>query len=227
MLARWGEADQLNLLEKIFARIAETEKPTGGTVLWLRLNWYPILLLMYSAGISALSANRYDALRVSLLAPVNTGRRWLGEQIPPIIVPVVSELTEIVELFKMLPDMERKYVPRSEHIFKKLQPVLEDQLFLGRSYELLFDDFEILLALSYANERDEDPRAHVWGPPGRFAWKERGRGDDPVYSNFVARAKAEGESWGPVQAGLFKRSADQFSEIADAYGTLLRRIHWW
>ena len=103
---------------------------------------------------------------------------------PPVVVPVIDELTEIVDSFKMLPDMEQKYVARSEHIFRRLQPVLEDQLFLGRSYEALFDEFEILMALTYADLCDEDPEAHVWGPPGRFAWKERGRSEDPVFSNL-------------------------------------------
>jgi len=227
LLARWGKADQLYLIEKIFARISEVEKPQGGTVLWLNLNWYPIFLLMYSTGISALSGRRYEALWYSLHSPIDTSPRWFGERTPPVIVPTVQELTGIVEAFKRLPDMERKYVPRSEHIFKRLQPLLEDELFLGRSYEKLFDDFEILLALSYANVRDEDPRHHVWGPPGRFAWKERGRDNDPVYSNFVREAKAQGDEWGPLRAGLFRRSAQRFSDIADAYGQLLSRVNWW
>jgi hypothetical protein len=124
--------------------------------------------------------------------------------------------------------MQRKYVPRSEHLYKKLQPVIEDQLFLGQSYDSLFDQFEMLLALAFSDIRDEDPSAHVWGPPGRFAWKERGRfADDPVYSNFVKTAKEQGERWGPIQAGFFKGSMKRFGEIADGYGRLLGQINWW
>lgn len=141
MLAHWGDDAQVKLLEKIFARIAEVQKPLAGTVLWLQLNWYPVLLLIYATGISALAAGRLSALRVALLAPVPTERTRVGEgPSPPVILPTIDSLTEIVDTFRMLPDMERKYVPRSEHIFKRLQPVLEDQLFLGRSYESLFDD---------------------------------------------------------------------------------------
>jgi hypothetical protein len=52
--------------------------------------------------------------------------------------------------------MARKYVPRSEYLFEKLQPLLEEQLHLGRSYEGVFDKFEIILALSYADLNTED-----------------------------------------------------------------------
>jgi hypothetical protein len=183
---------------------------------------------MYAAGISALAAKRYDALRVALCAPVYSEQRFSNQSYPPAILPVIYNLTEIVEQFKRLPDMERKYVPRSEHIYKKLQPSLEDQLFLGRSYDSLFDDFEIFLALTFADYRDEDVTAHVWGPPGRFAWKERGRGgSEPVYSNFVAKAKALGENWEPLKVGFFRSSSARFSEVADAYSRLLSQISWW
>jgi hypothetical protein len=228
LLAHWGEPDQIKLLERIFARVAEIEKPTAGTVVWLRLGWYPILVLMYAAGISALAANRYDTLRASLLSPVYPGQIRSGSGILPVVQPTIEELTEIVDSFKLLPDMERKYVPRSEHIFKKLQPVLEDQLFLGRSYDSLFDQFEIMLALSFSNLRDDDPNIHVWGPPGRFAWKERGRSsNDPAYTNFVNAAMEQKEQWKALHAGFFKGSAKRFAEIAIAYGRLLSQINWW
>jgi hypothetical protein len=229
LLAHWGEPDQLKQLEKIIARLAEVERHNAGSVLWLNLNWYPILLLMYSAGISSLAARRYSALYVALLTRVYGDSRYhRSSQQTPIVLPVIDELTESSNAFKRLPDMERKYVPRSEHIFRKLQPVLEDQLFLGKSYEALFDEFEIFLALSYADIQSDDPKANIWGPPGRFLWKERGRGgDSAVYSKFVARAKSEGSHWAPLEAGFFRGSAERFSEIADAYSAFLQQVKLW
>jgi hypothetical protein len=210
------------------ARIAEADKATGGTVIWLNLAWYPMLLLMYAAGISALHGGRYHALRAALLTPVYSEGSRSGQRASPVILPAIDDITRIVDAFKMLPDMERKYVPRSEYIFKKLQPVLEDQLFLGRSYESLFDEFEILLALTYVDLSDDDVTRHVWGPLGRFAWKERGRGSDvQVDSEFVAKAKAQGDQWEPLRAGFFRGSGKRFSDVADAYGQLLAKLNWW
>jgi len=51
----------------------------------------------------------------------------------------------------------------SEYLFKTLQPKLDDILFIGKSYEKSFDEFEVLFALVVADikkQRDE----HVWGP---------------------------------------------------------------
>jgi hypothetical protein len=224
LLAHYAQPDHVVLIEKILARVAEFDKPQAGTIVWIRLNWYPVLVLMYAAGISALAANRFDSLRAALLTPVYTPQRLLNQDNAPVVLAAVAELTSIVENFKQLPDMERKYVPRSEHLYKKLQPVLEDQLFLGRTYDSLFDQFEILLALSFADLRDDDVTQHVWGPPGRFAWKESRYA---VYSDFVRKAKAQGEKWQVLVEGFFRGSAKRFSDVADAYGKLLGQIAWW
>jgi hypothetical protein len=181
---------------------------------------------MYSAGIAALSAERYDTLNAALFAPVQNNNRRADSE--PAVVPTIEALTEVVEQFKRLPDMANKYVPRSEHLFKKLQPPLEDLLFFGRKYEVLFDEFEILLALSFSDARDEDPKQQVWGPPGRFAWKERGRlRDDPVYTKFIQAAKRNGPHWRALEAGMFKGSEQRFREIADGYGQVLSQVNWW
>jgi hypothetical protein len=96
LLAHHAEPEQVRLLEKIFERIAEFEKGQAGTVLWIRLAWYPVLVLMYAAGISALAANRLDAFRAALLTPVYTPRPLLNQDMSPIVLPVIAELTEVV-----------------------------------------------------------------------------------------------------------------------------------
>jgi hypothetical protein len=228
LLSRWAEPAQIALLERIFAAVAELEKPQAGLVVWIRLGWYPSLILMYAAGISALAGSRFDTLRAALLTGVYTPRPLLNLDRSPVVLPTIAELTEIVEQFKRLPDMGTKYVPRSEHIYKRLQPVIEDQLFLGRRYDSIFDQFEIILALTFADLRDEDPAVHVWGPPGRFAWKERGRGSGrPVFTDFINQAKAQGNQWPLLKEGFFRRSAERFSSVADAYTKLLAAIPQW
>jgi hypothetical protein len=62
----------------------------------------------------------------------------------PPILPASLATVEVNDLFKRLPGHEREYLPQNEYLFKPLQSTLEDILFLGRSYEPLFDRFEIL-----------------------------------------------------------------------------------
>jgi hypothetical protein len=131
-------------------------------------------------------------------------------------------MTELHDVFKSLPGQEQKYVPRSEHLFTSLQPVLEDLLFLGRRYEQYFDEFEILSALVYAHLTQRN-----WGPPGRFAWKHSaGYGDSP-YKQLVEEATKHSSQWEPLRAGLFGGSFDNFKKEADSYGQRLIKLNWW
>ena len=191
LMGRWCTPDQLAILEKILCRLAEGDKGTAGTVLWLKLGWYPILSLMYSAGIAALSADKYTTLARILTTPVHADSHD-GSDVTPLVRPVIRELTDIVDKFKWLPGHERHHVPRSEHLRTRQQPLLEDLLFLGRSYDTHFDRFEILLALTYADVTDRS-----WGPPGRFAWKHNNWGRRSPYVELMAEAERLGNDWPP------------------------------
>lgn len=111
-------------------------------------------------------------------------------------------------------------MPRSEHLFATLQRPLEDALYLGSSYEELFDEFEILLALLYAMH---DGRSGDWAPAGRFGWKHR-RGGDP-YGHMVKDIQQQGDAWPPIRAGLFASSKDLLS-TAETYQSRLARFGW-
>lgn len=219
LLSRWGEQEQLSLLEKVFSRLAEADKGSVGTVLWLNFDWYPIQILMYSAGIAALSAGKYDALKVILTTPVQ--KSSVEKEHLPIVVTVASNLSDINDAFKWIPGQEEKYVPRSEHLFQILELVLEDLLFVGKSYERLFDDFEVYSALVYA-----DATGRNWRPIGRFGWKHgRGMGESP-FSQVVEEAKRKGERWPPLQVGMFNGSLERFLEISEALGQQLNKLSW-
>lgn len=127
------------------------------------------------------------------------------------------------DAFKLLPGHERQYTPQSEYLFTRVQPFVEDVLFLGNRYEDLFDRFEILYALTNADYNDD-----YWGHPGRFAWKYRsGGGTDDPFSMLVEEAKREGQDWPPLRVGLFNGSLDRFAEVAERLRTeLLHKLNW-
>lgn len=227
LLARWGNNDHQSLLERILGRLADSIDSRGGSTIWLGLRWYPIMYLMYSGGIAALSSRNYNSLATILRATV--GSNSSGHESADTLTSAVKGILEVdrAEMFKRLPGYERYYTPRSEYLFKTLQPQLEDLLFLGKSYEDIFDRFEILYALSYADlemQRDH----HVWGPPGRFGWKKgRGAGANP-FSDLSREANQHAGDWSPLKAGLFAGSIDRFNQIAKAYKSeLLDNLHWY
>ena len=220
LLAHWADPDQLPVLQKLFTRIAEADKGAAGMNVWLSLSWYPVLYLMYSAGIAALAQDRYHALKIILETPIQDDLR--SAHFRALVIPVGSKLSQIHDQFKLLPGRERNYVPRSEHLFTTVQPALEDLLFLGRSYEMLFDRFEIVFGLSYAHHSNRS-----WGPPGRFAWKHNepvnGRGP---FMDLWEEAGKKGDNWAPLKAGFFNGSYKRFVEIAESYKVQMEKLGW-
>lgn len=226
LLTKWGNSEQLGLLEKLITRIAEADKGSSGSVLWLNLSWYPIQLIMYSAGITAIAEQKYDALKIILKTPIRLVPDVDGELLP-INVRVATKLSEIHDNFKTISGHERHYAPRSEYLFKILQPMLEDLLFLGRSYESLFDRFELLSALSFADDYYKTGNTDAWGPIGRFGWKNRSpfKAENPV-TELMEEAKKHKDDWKPLKSGFFNNSFSRFNEVFNAYKNRLDKLGW-
>lgn len=222
LFGRWAEHSQQNIVRQLVYTLAGQIDQKGGNTLWLALRSYPMLLTMYVGGIAALEGENYETLKTLLSTPVRSERR--GET-----VAVVQATTEAMitvartEAFKLLPGHERQHTPQSEYLFKRVQPIVEDILFVGGRYEELFDRFELFYALTNADYDDS-----YWGHPGRFGWKYRSRmaNSDP-FSMLVEEATREGNSWPPLQAGLFRGSIDRFVEVADRFKDgLLNKLNW-
>ena len=147
LLSRWGDEEQRHILRQIFARLPDVHVEKSGKVLWLGLRWYPVTLLMYTGGIAAISADNYYNLATVLTT--NVAGKYSGETTEPIIVPAVEGMLEVTrtDMFKSLPDHERHYVPRSEYLFKVVQPMIDDLMFLGTGYEQVFDRFEVFFCI--------------------------------------------------------------------------------
>jgi hypothetical protein len=226
LLAHWGTAEHQGMLERIVTGVGDAIEPKGGKVLWLGLRWYPLELLVYSGGISALAARNHPSLSTLLLTRIPDAAG--GHEQQEAILSITDGISEAnpFEMFRKLPGHERQYTPLSEYLFKALQPEVEDLLFLGKRYEEFFDRFEVLAALTYA-EIHQSASGTASGPIGRFGWKTRRFTGGGPYEVMISEAKAVGQGWGPITAGLFKGSIGRFLEIADSYREqVLRRLTW-
>jgi hypothetical protein len=220
LLAKWAEPSQLGLLEHIFARLAEAERPTTGLVRWIALHWYPVLNLMYVAGISALSAKRFDALRACMLVRVQANTHRVSGR-APLVEVVGGAAVDMEDQFKRFPGLEKRYTPRSDYLFNSIQSVIEDQLFLGRRYAEVFNTFEVMLALTYADARGMDD-GRVWGPVGRFAWQRRG---EASYSDVVEEFSAHGQAAAALKAGFFGGKPERFKELNTGYADTISQFN--
>jgi len=230
LLGKWARSDQHATLANMFARLSDNNVgPMSGLTLWLGLRWYPISFLMYTGGIAAVSAGNYETLAVMHTTKIQTPRHEERGSVD-LIIPVVEGMLEVqqTEIWKHIPGQERNYTPHSEYMFKAAQPVLEDVLFLGGSYEHMFDRYEVLRALMFVELNGRDDRA--WGPVGRFGWKYSGRmgmGRNNPFIELCAEAAMKKDHWPPLRAGLFRGSYARFDEIATRFEKeLLQRLQW-
>lgn len=222
-IAYWGGNEHASILKKGFGRLTDPIGVAAGLRVWIGLRWFPIEYLLYFCGMASIAAENYDNLSAMFLTHIaeDESRRNMG----PLLIPTTENIVSLNDTFKRLPGHERNYVPKSEYFHKKLQPSLDDLLFLGRDYERVFDRFELLRALVYA-DLTSDQRGNIWGPIGRFGWKQLNGGENSPLNVLRSESKELQNQWGPIKAGLFRGKYSRFEEIANGFTELLKQLRW-
>lgn len=223
LLGRWGLPDHAETAALPLRRLAGTISVTGGNTYLIEARWYPVCLLLYSGTLGAISGSNYQTL--SKLFHVSVPDRDGRQNRDILLTSVFKAMGEIHDGFKLLPGLERKHTPQSEHIYTLLEPYADHTLYLGTDYEELFDRAEIIMATEYTHIEHPEPvgkEESLWGPIGRFGWK---RTSNPL-DRLIAEASAAGKSWEPAQAGLFGGSAARFVELASGLSRKLSHVAW-
>ena len=70
----------------------------------------------------------------------------------------------------MFPDKNYKY-PLNEYLYKELQPLIDDFLYVGDDYPELFISTEILISFYYAIKNYTKEANSVWGPLGKYTYQ--------------------------------------------------------
>ena len=220
LLNYWGKDIHKEILSLPLRHLCGRLGIVGGTPGWIALRWYPALLLLYSGGISSIAAGNYSNLKTLLYTRVRDPESAKKDLTS--VLAIVSSISDLHDYFKLLPGHERQYVPRSEYLFKLLQPNLDDLFFLGTDYETFFDTFEVLLALEHAHQNFRG-----WGPVGRFGWKHERGGTASPFHRVLSEAVNSGTNWQPIKVGMFGGSLDRFTEVAKQYEqNILAKLAW-
>ncbi|MGO2511745.1 hypothetical protein [Marinomonas polaris] len=193
-------------------------------MIWVNLRWYPLLLVMYHAGIAALEGKNHKSL--ASIFYTKLGSAEYDDSASYFVQKAGNAAGELADAFKRIPDHERQYTPLSEYLYKLVQPELDDMLFLGKGYEDVFDEFEILFALVVADLKKQED-SYVWGPIGRFGWKNRRHGTSPFQKlrNEAAQYK---NNWGPIKAGMFGGQYERYEEVVELYQKeILTQLRWY
>jgi hypothetical protein len=216
LMGRWSTAAMRDSLTLAPKRLCDCAGEGGGNSGLLALQWYPALLLCYAGGIAAVAAESYGSLVALLHARVGTSR---GEK--RLVEAASSGLGDLRQHFKTLPGHQQQFVPFSEHLHAKLQPLLDEALCLGADYERAFNRFEVLYAVEFCHQSGGG-----WGPIGRFGYMFR-RGDTNPLGELIAEAEGTGACWPPLVAGLCGGSPEGFAEHGRALAEMVARRGMW
>lgn len=220
VIGYWGKEEHSKILQKMICRLCEHIDTGKGNVAKLYLQWYPVLLIFYSGGISSMLTENYQILS-ALMNPRITLQHDREETVTQLLGKSCLELAR-TELFKLLPDYERKYVPRSEYLFKIIQPFVDEILFVGNAYDAVFDKFEAFFALQYAHLKYTGNR--IWGPIGRFGWKYHNRNN--IIQELREQANLKNGEWAPLRYGFFDGSMERYTLISNKYEELIKGLPW-
>lgn len=226
-ISNWGNESQKALQSKIVSRLSDHLTYNGGVRAWIALRWFPLLLQMYNMGIPYLLNDDYESLyrlfniEVTPFELNNESKifiRAYGQ--------AVSEINQI-NVIKIIKEHERHYVPLNEYLFKTLQPLLEDILFLGKSYENYFDRLEILIGLIHADIYGNSQYGRYWGPLGRYAWKYTSRyGENNPFIKLKTEAFDIKDNWAPIKAGFFNSSFARCEKTINEFEDKLKKLNW-
>jgi hypothetical protein len=194
----WGSDRHSPLWRRTIEAVARTAvgMPIGQQVqqALLELRAYPVLLLVYSAGLAAVYREKWAALR-AVTSDAQT-RDETGRKIPVIGIAHVWVPFRSVELAANVLAFEtggtplseaqiealrtgakgRRYTPVSDHLQDRLRPLLSPIIRDDSDYDDAFDELEVLLAVIAADAADQaDQRGQYLHGPwiGAFTWRRR------------------------------------------------------
>ena len=223
VVSHWANSRHISMLRKAVSRFVDPMDVRGGRSVWLALRWYPVISMLYAAGIAAIDANNYE----SLAALFNAESPSLdGSDSDSLLIDSVTQaISKILQtkVFEKVPGHERYYTPFSEYLFKQLQPRLDELFFLGKGYERAFDTLEVFLAL-VSSDSSYARSGNYSYLPGRFYWKHNSLRSTSPLDRVLSEAKAKKADWLPFKAGMFDGSIERVEAAVDHCKRVISQI---
>jgi hypothetical protein len=221
----WGTEDHDHLWAKCLERIANHRGMTSGTSIWLELQSYPALLLLYAGGIASVAAGRYGTLAVLLREVMITE----ASGVKPLALSLYPWSVIQSRNADLLPGMERHFSPTSDYLYETLREPLVEFFTRENNYTKCFDRFEYLLGLVHVElAKDQEsslfPDEGRWGPVGRFGWKYRHHPERTVMHEVGQEFEQTLSEWPPFKEGLFDLSVDDFRTTKASFDSFVSRV---
>lgn len=216
----WSDKANFTFWTQSLKRIASHSIGGDGMLYLIHLKRYPALLLMYSAGICAIAAERYDNLS-ALLESLTI--RDNGKDLPAACCLNAESVVEN-KVGHLLPGMNRHYTPFSEYLCSKLREPLREYLPDDKDFQNAFDRFEYLLGLICADRHKREYQGAWLGSVGCFSWRGRDFGEDFIPSRIKKEFDAAGSKWGPLVGGLMGGDLTRASNAIERFNLSMGKL---
>jgi hypothetical protein len=209
--ARWSGESTRPILPAIIERVVAGVDRSGGQTTWADLSLYPGVLLVHASGVASLAGGRYDNLRAILLEPRVRYRNEWHAAAEILYGQAVIDSGQAVRA-----GLPNTFIPLSDRLAADLHPLVADVVPDHAAFDRLFDRFECLLGLVYA-----DVTKIEWAPTGRFVSDQYGTGVDKIIEAEIGEA---GAAWPPLAAGLFGGSPKRLDESLDRWRKVVEAV---
>jgi len=194
--AYWGEPKHAVSIASCLERLANLTLSSNQKIPpHFRYRQYPALLMLYGAGISAVSSGKYQTLLSILTRPLVRGSLGRDEPFYAYMNP-----DTVIENGFGFPQKGRIYFA-SNYLKSRLREPFFEHIAIDRNYAQSFDRFEYLWTLIGVHYAGSEI---LYSSPYGWATRTNIRSQDNNIMNVVdAELEATGKDWEPLRAGLF------------------------
>ena len=214
----WAKEGHYSVWQRALQRLSDASAQNGYSVrsVWLELKRYPGTLLLYALGLGATEAGQLPFLGRMLETTINTGHgkdKSAAQMLPPFRLFSRSGL-----VINNLEGMERSSTPLNDWLHDQLKQHVRHLIPNDEKYTLIFDKLEILIALSYAFQRQRRV------PVGAFVDRDENR--ERILQE-IKESLSELEQTSPfVKSGIFGKTVEDCLQSVDVVEKFIRGLGW-
>ena len=220
----WVEEEHYQLWQRALIRLS----PVGsnGNPYWLSFQCYPGTLLFYALGLGAVEAGRLEFLERIFATEI---QREYKEPIPVVrLLPPIC-LFQVHSIHgpaaQILEGMENERAPLNDWIHETLRQHAERIIPDDKRYTLVFDKFEILIALSYAYHEDRFQLPNYWAPTGAFPYRFANR--DRIFQEIEESLSTKQDESPFVTCRIFGETAESCKKGLENLKGFIAKFSWY
>lgn len=229
VLGRWGDGSELPLLLDIIRGLYHQAEKTGnGLTVWLGLRSYPAVLVFMTYGVGLTRSQRWKTLHELLVAPWPREHRDSKRVVSTLFLGEWKGARN--EVWNQLEGLDRRKTPLSDHLLEVMTNWRSSFAGVSAEFELVFERFEFLAALTYLEEDSEASleQAHANTPHGLFARMPVGRVGwrESSANSLILELQSEATITALLDAG-FARNSRRFLELSiESFKRYVGKMSW-